>query len=242
VPSYSPTDPAVLAFVVIPVVLVALFAWGCSYVAPPHQRIRIGRVALLAGAAWMAVTWRVASSGVLRRWDAVPPPFFILLIAIVALACLIAFSPLGRRLAFGIPLWALVLVQLFRFPLELAMHRLATLGIMPEQMTYTGRNFDILTGATALLVAWWLGTGRGGRTLALVWNVLGFLLLVNVVSVAVLSTPRFRAFGDDHLNVFVTYTPFIWLPAVMVLAALAGHLLMLRTLTSGSRKSEVESK
>ena len=27
---------------------------------------------------------------------------------------------------------------------------------------------------------------------------------------------------------FVTYTPFVWLPAVMVLAALAGHLLIFR--------------
>jgi len=232
VPSYPPVDPAVLAFIVLPVVLVALFAWGCGYVSAPHQRLRIARLALLAGAAWMAITWRVASSGVLRRWDAVPPPFFILLVVIVTTALLIAFGPLGRRLAFGIPLWALVLVQLFRFPLELAMHRLTTLGVMPEQMTYTGRNFDILTGATALIVAWWLGTGRGGRPLALTWNVFGFLLLVNVVSIAVRSTPRFRAFGDDHLNVFVTYPPFVWLPAVMVLAALAGHLLIFRRLLS----------
>jgi hypothetical protein len=229
VPSYSPTDPAVLAFYVIPVVLLALFAWGCASVAPPHQRIRIGRLAFLTGAAWMAITWRVGSSGVLRRWDAVPPPFFLLLIAIVTLACVIAFSPLGRRLASGIPLWVLVLVQLFRFPLELAMHQLATLGIMPEQMSYTGRNFDILTGATALLVAWWLGTGRGGRMLALAWNILGLLLLVNVVIVAILSTPRFRLFGDDRLNVFVTYPPFVWLPAVMVLAAFTGHLLIFRS-------------
>jgi hypothetical protein len=232
VPSYSSSDPAVLAFYVIPVVLLALFSWACASVAPPYQRLRIGRLAVLAGAAWMAITWRVGASGVLRRWDAVPPPFFFLVLAIVALACVITFSPLGRRLAFGIPLWALVLVQVFRFPLELAMHRLTTLGIMPVQMSYTGRNFDILTGATALLVAWWLGTERGGRALALAWNVAGFLLLVNVVSIAIMSTPRFRAFGDDRLNVFVTYSPFVWLPAVMVLAALAGHLLIFRRLLS----------
>ncbi len=229
-PSYSSTDPAVLAFYVIPVVLLALFAAGCAFVAPPHQRLRVGRLAVLAGAAWMAITWRVASAGLLRSWNATPPPFFLFLVAIIVLACLIAFSPLGRRLAFGIPLWALVLIQLFRFPLELAMHRLTTLGIMPDQMSYTGRNFDILTGATALLVSWWLATDRGGRTLALAWNVLGFVLLANVVTIALLSTPRFRFFGDDRLNVFVAYTPFVWLPAVMVLAALTGHLLIFRRL------------
>jgi hypothetical protein len=230
VPPYSPTDPAVLAFYVIPAVLLGLFTWSSAAVAPPHQRVRIGRLAFLAGAAWMAIAWRAAASGVLRKWNSTPPPFFILLVAVVGIACLITWSPLGRRLAFHVPLWALVLVQLFRFPLELAMHRLATLGVMPEPMSYTGRNFDILTGATALLVAWWLGTGRGGRALALSWNVLGFLLLTNVVIVAVLATPRFQMFGADHVNVFVTYPPFVWLPTVMVLSALTGHLLIFRRL------------
>jgi hypothetical protein len=223
-------DPAYLAFVVIPVMLVALFAWACASAGPPRQRTRIARLAVLAGAAWMAITWRVAESGVLRNWNAVPPPFFLLVVAIVALASALAFSPLGRRLAFSIPLWLLVLVQSFRLPLELAMHRLTTLGIMPEQMTFTGRNFDIVTGTTALIVAGLLRAARGGRTLALAWNTVGFLLLTNVVIVAILSTPRFQVFGASRVNVFVTYTPFVWLPAVMVLAALAGHLLIFRRL------------
>jgi hypothetical protein len=178
----------------------------------------------------MLLTWRVAGSGVLRQWNAVPPPLAVLLVAVLLLAPAIAFSPLGRRLAFGIPLWVLVLVQAFRLPLELAMHRMATLGVMPEQMSYTGRNFDILTGATALVVAVLLYFGHGGRTLALLWNGLGSLLLANVIVVAILSNPPFRFFGPDRMNVFVTYPPFVWLPTVMVLAALAGHLLIYRRL------------
>ena len=62
------------------------------------------------------------------------------------------------------------------------------------------------------------------------WNILGVVLLVNVVAVAILATPRVRYFGDDRLNVWVTYVPYVWLPAVMVLAALAGHLLIFRAL------------
>ena len=59
---------------------------------------------------------------------------------------------------------------------------------------------------------------------------MGLALLVNVVTVAVLSTPLFAYFGEERLNVFVTYPPFVWLPAVMVLAAFAGHLLVFRAL------------
>ena len=55
-------------------------------------------------------------------------------------------------------------------------------------------------------------------------------LLVNIIVVAVLSTPAFAYFGADRLNTFVTDVPFVWLPAVMVAAALAGHLIIARAL------------
>ena len=159
-----------------------------------------------------------------------PPPFGLLVLAIIVLAFALAFTRFGRRLAQFVPLWALVAVQAFRLPLELAMHGLYEHGIMPGQMTYTGGNFDIVTGTTAILVAWAVAGGRGGRKLVGAWNVMGLALLINVVTIAILSTPVFRYFGDEHLNVFVTDTPFVWLPAVMVLAALSGHLLIFRAL------------
>ncbi len=153
--------------------------------------------------------------------------------AIFLLAAAIAWSPLGRRLAQFIPLWILVGVQAFRLPLELAMHELAERGIMPAQMSYSGRNFDIITGATAIIVAALVWSGRGGRRLVAAWNILGLALLANIVTVAILATPRFRYFGDDALNTFVMEPPFVWLPAVMVLAALAGHLVIFRALRRG---------
>jgi hypothetical protein len=48
----------------------------------------------------------------------------------------------------------------------------------------------------------------------------------------------FRWFGDERLNVFVTYPPFVWLPAILVMAALMGHVLVWRRL-SGRAQSQV---
>ena len=76
------------------------------------------------------------------------------------------------------------------------MHRLAERGVMPAQMSYSGRNFDIITGATAIIVSALVWSGAGGRRLVAVWNVLGLALLANIVTVAILATPRFRYFGD----------------------------------------------
>ena len=231
---YSLSDPAVLAFAVIPMALLALFACG---IAAAWRRAgerteaarRAGLLAAAAGAGWMAITWLAAASGALRGWDRTPPTFAFLVLGVFALAGAISVSRAGARLAL-LPLWMLVGVQAFRLPLEIAMHAMYERGIMPEVMSYSGRNFDIVTGATAMVVAVLLAAGRAGRRLALAWNVLGTALLANVVVVAVLATPVFEYFGDDQLNVWVTYPPFVWLPAVMVLAALAGHVVVFQSL------------
>jgi len=57
---------------------------------------------------------------------------------------LLARSSIGDRFARGLPLTYLVGFQVFRFPLELAMHRAYVEGVMPVQMSYSGRNFDIV--------------------------------------------------------------------------------------------------
>lgn len=232
-PPYSLADPAVLIFVVLPLALALALCWGVHAASralgePEPTRRRAVALTAAGAATWMTVTWIAAGSGVLREWEAQPPPFGLFVVAIVALAGMMSFTGFGTRLARGLPIWLLVAVQGFRFPLEFAMHAMYERGIMPVQMSYSGRNFDIVTGVSALLVAWLAATGRGGRRLVLSWNAAGLALLVNVVTVAILSTPRFRYFGDDRLNVWVTYPPFVWLPAVMVLAALAGHLVIFR--------------
>jgi small-conductance mechanosensitive channel len=131
-----------------------------------------------------------------------------------------------------LPLWALVGFQVFRFPLELVMHRAYVEGLMPVQMSYSGQNYDIVSGITAGALALWLGRGRVPRWVVAFWNILGFVLLVNIVTVAVVSTPLFRWFGNERLNTFVTYPLFVWLPAVLVVAALMGHILVWRRLSA----------
>lgn len=233
-PAWSWTDPLPLAFVLIPAGLAALFVWGVWFAWRESGSSAAARRAALVAAvgvsAWMAAADLVARSGVLRQWERTPPPIALLLIAIVGLACAIAFGPVGGRFARHLPLWILVAVQAFRLPLELAMHGMFERGVMPVQMSYSGSNFDILTGVTALVVAPLVALGRAGQRLVAAWNVLGLLLLGNIVTIAMLSTPVVAWFGERQVNVWVTFPPFVWLPTMMVLAALAGHLVVLRAL------------
>lgn len=188
--------------------------------------IRIGLMTL----AWMVTVLLVAASGVLLHFDWRPPPMVLLIVASLGVAALIGFSKLGHQLAVGLSLAGLVGFQAFRWPLELIMHRGFQQGFVPIQMTYAGRNFDIVTGVTAAILGIALLLIRVPRAVVLLWNVMGLLLLANVLTIAVLSMPMLRRFGPEQMNVWVAMPPFVWLPTVLVVAALSGHIVIFRRL------------
>jgi len=202
---------------------------------PPPVASGRGRAFLILMALWVVAVIGDAASGHLGQWSRRPPPFAILLAFIIVLGVLISRSEFGDRLARGIPLAYLVGIQAFRLPLELIMHRAYTEGVMPVQMSYSGRNFDIVTGITALVLGVLMTRTSVPRGLVLAWNWIGLALLVNIVGVAVASTPLFHYFGPDRLNTFVASPPYVLLPAVMVLTAWAGHLVIFRALTAADR-------
>ena len=160
----------------------------------------------------------------------------LLVPVIFVVAIWIATSRVGTRLATGLSLAVLVGAQAFRLPLELTMHRAYTEGLMPVQMSYSGRNLDILTGISAIVVAAILVRRPKALWLAHAWNVVGILLLANILTVALLSAPTpFRTFHNEPANVWITDAPWVWLPSVFVLAAIAGHILVFRRLRHEAR-------
>jgi hypothetical protein len=207
-------------------------AWrrtGASAASTRRATLRASAGALV----WLAGTFALASSGRLS-FETVPPTMVPLIAGTLGLAFLLGATVVGRRLAEGLPLAVLVGVQSFRLPLELMMHRAYVEGLMPVQMSYSGYNYDIVTGITAFVVALVVATGRAGsfgRAAAATWNVLGVLLLVNVIVIAFVSTPLpIRLFMNEPANVWITQPPFVWLPTVMVLAAILGHVVVFRKL------------
>jgi hypothetical protein len=217
-------------------VLVALvFVWEVGAAArragkPPTRSIAMAAV---GATAWLGVTAVLASSGMLARFDARPPPIAPFMLAVVVLGLGLGVSRVGAGLS-RLPLALLVGVQSFRLPLELVMHQAAREGVMPPQMSFGGWNYDIVVGALALPVAFLVARGRASKALVTAWNVLGFVTLSVILVVAVASTPFVHSFGNApaSLNTWVAYFPFVWLPAGPVVFAIAGHVIVLRALRS----------
>ncbi|MEZ4230165.1 MAG: hypothetical protein R3B89_13390 [Polyangiaceae bacterium] len=111
------------------------------------------------------------------------------------------------------------------------LHRGYVEGFVPRELTFEGRNFDIVSGVLGLALGLWARRATPPRWALYGFNVLGLLLLGLVVSTAVMAMPtRFQVLHTDPPNVWIAEVPFVWLPTVLVQAALLGHLLLFRRL------------
>jgi hypothetical protein len=224
-------------FVVLPagmaLLLVVLLSGAARRLneADEARRKLVTRTATAVGV-WMATVAMLAEHGTFARFELRPPPFLLLIVACVGAGLLLGLTGVGRRLSQGLPLAVLVGVQSFRLLVELLMHEAAREGVMPAQMSFAGRNFDILTGLSALAVASLVHRGLAGQRVVLVWNVAGAGLLVNAVTTALLSSPMVHWFGTapEQVNTFVAYFPFVWLPSVLVVSAIVWHIVVFRAL------------
>jgi hypothetical protein len=212
--------------------LAILMALLCVFIFAQKNRRRL---MLLGGGTilWLGFSAAAARSGILTRTDILPPPFVILLLSFFTLAFVLGFSSLGKSVAANIPFVILVGLQSFRFPLELIMHRAYEKKIMPVQLSFSGYNFDLLTGLGALiLLLLLLFKPELPKLLIWIWNVWGIYCLIAIAYIAITGSVLVQGFGSEpeNLNTWVLFFPYVWLPAVLVTIAIVGHIVITRKL------------
>ncbi len=188
-------------------------------------------IAVLIVFLWLVTSSLISKSGILMEFTRRPPPFVLMAFGFTLATAILSFSPIGSRLVKGLSIGWLIGFQAFRIPVELWLHRLYQEGVTPVQMTYSGRNFDIISGLLGLALGLWALKSQPPRWAIWLFNLVGLGLLINIVTVAILSTPtNLRQFFNEPANTFVAYWPYVWLPAFLVQAAWFGHLLVFRWL------------
>lgn len=190
----------------------------------------------LLATVWLVVSGLIGVLGLINNFSAIPPYPLVFFVASFAGVFFLMRTSFGARVA-ELSLTFLVGAQAFRIIVELLIHQAVVEGIAPPQMTWSGLNFDILTGISALILIPF--ASRIPRKWLLIWNWVGLALLAWVVGVAALSMPTpFQQITPD--NVWIAFFPFIWLPTIAVLAALIGHLALFRKLRLSSQPAPVE--
>jgi hypothetical protein len=223
-----------LLFIAVVVAMLVLVLWGAARVAwrvgPGAVRgVRVAGVALVG---WLALLAVLADRGFFEDFQSMPPRFLpvlgLPLLALLALAFSRRVAPLLAALP---PAWP-VAAQAFRIPVEIVLWRLAAAVAIPELLSFHGRNWDILVGLTAPLVAYACFVRRAWPAgVARWWNWAGIVILLNVVVHAQLSVPTpWRIFETDPPTTFIADWPYVWLPGFLVPLAWLLHAVSLRQL------------
>jgi len=215
---------SVLAFRLIVVAVGGAFLWS---VLRTYGRGRVVVITFTVLTVWLGALTALVASGKMPFLPLNGLPVFFGSMLVICIAA--ALSPFGQRLATSVPLAALVGFQAFRLPLELVLHEWAAQGTIPNTMTWTGQNWDIISGITALLCAPFASRYSAAARLA---NVVGLALLLNVMRVAVMSSPLPFGWGQQPPLLLALHYPYFLIVPVCVGGALFGHLVLTRALWS----------
>jgi len=196
---------------------------------------------------WTGLLLFLSYNNFFSDFSKLPPRAALPILFPLPFVLLIAFSRKATQLLQAIPPHWMLWMQSFRIIVELLLLNAFVRGDIPVQMTFEGRNIDIITGVLALPVGFIVARGKTYSTkVAVAFNIIGILLLVNILVIALLSMPTsIRYFMNEPANTLVARFPFILLPGVLVPIAYSLHIFSLRQLLTlhspGRRQRRVKN-
>jgi hypothetical protein len=192
---------------------------------------------------WLTIQGVVSLSGFYLNTTANPPRFPALILIPLIVIALLFGTRRGREWIDSGDSRKIYLVHLVRIPVELLLYSLFINKAVPELMTFSGSNYDVLSGITAPVI-YYFGVVKQQlpKIVLLIWNLICIGLLVNVVYHAIFAAPLpFQKFGFEQPNIAVLYFPFTWLPAFIVPFVLYAHLVAIRQLVPGEHNQVATS-
>jgi len=174
---------------------------------------------------WSVIQSILAYIGFYQITDTIPPRFGLVLIPTTFL---IIYGLLPRQQR-----WFLkqretkisTFLHSVRLPVEIVLFGLFTHKMIPELMTFEGRNYDILMGITAPIIGYLFMVQKASKKTLLVWNIIGLILVLFILFNGILSSELpFQQFGFEQPNRGINYFPFILLPATIVPIVIWTHL------------------
>ena len=207
--------------------LITLLTVGLFYKAT--NRSILSLVILLT---WLVIQAVIALTDFYTVTDTIPPRFLLLIMPPILFIILLFATKKGKIFIDTLDLKALTLLHIVRVPVEIVLFWLFIYKMIPELMTFEGRNFDVISGISAPLIYYFGFVQKQlSNKIIIIWNVLCLMLLFNIVINAVFSAPfPFQKFAFDQPNIAILYFPFNWLPSCVVPIVLFSHIVVIRQL------------
>ncbi|MCC6599184.1 MAG: hypothetical protein IT223_00755 [Crocinitomicaceae bacterium] len=179
----------------------------------------------------------------LNKWymdrTVVPPHLLFPVIAAIPVILLLFLTSKGRRFIDGFSTEILTWLHIVRVPVEVCLFLLAIHKQVPFSMTFGGHNFDIVSGITAPIIAWWgIRKEKLSRKFILTWNCIALLIVIQaaVTGIGALPSP-IQMWDFQQPNYAEMHFPFVWLPAFILPLLIFSHLVCIRRLWKQPEKT-----
>lgn len=204
-----------LIFILTTVLILFLFVRAAN---PP-------KIVVVGFTLWLALQACLGYTGFYLNVSTNPFKFLLAAPPAIVLILGVFVSKKGRAWTQTLSIKKLTLIHIVRIPVELVLYWLFLSKMVPELMTFAGRNFDILAGITAPIVYYLVFVRKViGHAGLLIWNVVCLLLLLNIIGNAILSAPiSIQQFAFDQPNLAILHFPVVWLPTFVVPIVLFAH-------------------
>lgn len=228
--NYSKIGFVILTVICISLITIRLYQLGAHN--NSKSPIQLVITFLLVVAAWVTIVYTMAKSGFISDFSSLPPRMVLVIIPPLIGIIILTRSKHVTSFLERVNFQDMMYIQAFRIPVEIFLWWLFLDGKITERMSFEGSNFDVLVGITGPIMAFvCFGQGRYLRKVAIVWNILGLILLANIVVISVLTFPTpFQVFQSGFEVTVMTTWPTVLLPAVLVPLAYYMHALSLKKL------------
>lgn len=201
-----------------------------------QQQKKFVRNFLIAFFGWLVFIYIWSRFGIFKNFDFWPMNAIPVIVIPLIIVLIFAFSKSVKALLPHIPQENIIWLQSFRFYAEVLVWALYASALLPAEMTFEGRNFDVLTGVTAVLlttrVSGFMLLNKLSKPLLILWNMAGLALLLNMVYVAARFMPTpFRDYLHEPSAIVLTEFPISLLVAFLIPLAYMLHILSLRKIS-----------
>jgi hypothetical protein len=213
---------AKIAFILVTILTVLLF----------YKATKKSSLFLIIISGWIIIQSCIGITGFYENTSSLPPRFALLIFPPLVFTCILFISKKGRFFLDSLDNKTLTILHIVRIPVEISLYYLFIAKVIPQEMTFEGRNLDIIAGITAPII-YYFGYTKNSlpKAILILWNIICVGLLMNIVVVAVLSTATaLQQFGFNQPNIAIAFFPFNLLACVIVPLVLLAHSVTLRNL------------